>query len=208
MTPHFPRINLLVADAAVNEDQRAGIDPPIPNADAENLNSGRCSRCGGGLIRVHRRMVDRLWSVLVPVRRFRCSRMHCGREGNRTITAGPTRYAWTAFVLSLAATTAGALAFTGYSHPTSHEPAVANGSGIDVSPPSHSPEPAPGVLSAVAPLQSPVELSEPLPLFPLQSIGPSDYASSFLAPTMGGRGADPGSADLNGAIRALPAEHR
>ena len=160
------------------------------------------------MIRVRRRLIDRLRSVMVPVRRFRCSSGHCGYAGNRRVIAGPTRYVWLAFVCFLAATTAGALALTGYRNPTSHEPAGPSMAGLDASRPSHSPEPAPGGLSAIAPVQTSVELDQPLPVFPLQSIGPSDYRSSFLAPPMGDLGAELPSADLNDTLKALPAEHR
>jgi hypothetical protein len=36
-----------------------------------------CPRCGDDLIRVHRRGVDRLVDVVVPVRRYGCPRSNC-----------------------------------------------------------------------------------------------------------------------------------
>ncbi len=41
-----------------------------------------CPRCGDALTRVHRRFVDRLWSLLRPVRRYRCDNPGCGWVGN------------------------------------------------------------------------------------------------------------------------------
>ena len=43
---------------------------------------GACPDCGGDLVRVHRCAIDRLLSVLVPVRRFRCA--DCVWEGLAT----------------------------------------------------------------------------------------------------------------------------
>jgi hypothetical protein len=37
----------------------------------------RCPRCGGGVHRVHRRWGDRVVSLFVPVRRYRCSNREC-----------------------------------------------------------------------------------------------------------------------------------
>jgi hypothetical protein len=37
----------------------------------------RCPRCGGGVHRVHRRWGDRIVSLFVPVRRYRCSNREC-----------------------------------------------------------------------------------------------------------------------------------
>jgi hypothetical protein len=42
----------------------------------------RCHECGDILIRVPRRLVDRLLSAFAPVRRFRCSNLLCLWEGN------------------------------------------------------------------------------------------------------------------------------
>jgi hypothetical protein len=41
-----------------------------------------CPECGGPLVQVRRRVADRLLSLLIPVRRFRCSILSCGYEGN------------------------------------------------------------------------------------------------------------------------------
>jgi hypothetical protein len=45
--------------------------------------SGRCPRCGSDLRRIRRTRADRLLSIAVPVRRFRCSNEVCHWEGLR-----------------------------------------------------------------------------------------------------------------------------
>jgi len=45
-----------------------------------------CPRCGGGLQRVHRRFFDRVISIFVPVRRYRCPNRGCGWMGVRVFT--------------------------------------------------------------------------------------------------------------------------
>jgi len=42
----------------------------------------RCPRCKGALIRIRRRPIDRLVSLILPRRRFRCVAIGCGWEGN------------------------------------------------------------------------------------------------------------------------------
>lgn len=41
-----------------------------------------CPRCKGPVYRTHRRLVDRLVSLIVPVRRYRCVAVRCQWEGN------------------------------------------------------------------------------------------------------------------------------
>ena len=41
-----------------------------------------CPRCDGAVIRMPRRFVDRLVSIVVPVHRFRCRSFGCNWEGN------------------------------------------------------------------------------------------------------------------------------
>jgi hypothetical protein len=41
-----------------------------------------CPRCRGQLLRVHRRLVDRVSSWFTPVRRYRCLSFRCQWEGN------------------------------------------------------------------------------------------------------------------------------
>jgi len=42
-----------------------------------------CPHCGGRLHRIHRHFLDRAISILVPVRRYRCSNRDCGWTGVR-----------------------------------------------------------------------------------------------------------------------------
>ena len=51
-------------------------------ADVNDLPAFGCPECGGELIQIRRRPIDRLLSAIVPVSRFRCSTMQCGYEGN------------------------------------------------------------------------------------------------------------------------------
>jgi hypothetical protein len=41
----------------------------------------RCPRCRGALVRVRRTFFDRLVSLVVPRRRYRCRAIGCGWEG-------------------------------------------------------------------------------------------------------------------------------
>ena len=51
--------------------------------DSAPSNVRRCPRCGAtGLVRVQRRAVDRLLGLFVPMRRYRCTHVECGWEGN------------------------------------------------------------------------------------------------------------------------------
>ena len=40
-----------------------------------------CPLCGEALQRIHRHPLDRLLSIIYPVRRYRCKRFRCGWEG-------------------------------------------------------------------------------------------------------------------------------
>jgi len=42
----------------------------------------RCPRCQGALIRIKRRPIDRVISLLFPRRRYRCVAIGCGWEGS------------------------------------------------------------------------------------------------------------------------------
>ena len=55
-------------------------DVPPPAANGEGV---RCPRCGNtDLLRIHRRLLDRLLSLVRPVYRFRCADPRCAWEGN------------------------------------------------------------------------------------------------------------------------------
>ena len=41
-----------------------------------------CPRCGGRVIRIRRRPIDRLISLIRPVRRYQCEKPNCGWIGN------------------------------------------------------------------------------------------------------------------------------
>jgi len=47
------------------------------------LTLGRCPRCDGNIHRIHRHTVDRLISLYVPVRRYRCANDECRWQGLR-----------------------------------------------------------------------------------------------------------------------------
>ena len=41
-----------------------------------------CPQCGDTVLRVHRRVVDRLFSLFHPVHRYQCTSLECGWQGN------------------------------------------------------------------------------------------------------------------------------
>jgi hypothetical protein len=79
-----------------------------------------CPKCGGALIRVHRRPLDRLQSVVLPVRRFRCDAFHCRYEGNLRRTVSTKRKLTLASAGLLGAMLAGALGLHSILPWTSH----------------------------------------------------------------------------------------
>ncbi|OQA46820.1 MAG: hypothetical protein BWY52_00525 [Chloroflexi bacterium ADurb.Bin325] len=50
---------------------------------SETFTALRCPRCGGSVYRKHRRSGDRLISIFVPVRRYRCANSECRWQGLR-----------------------------------------------------------------------------------------------------------------------------
>lgn len=61
---------------------RAIVQPALTEGDA---GVPACPVCGSlGLIRIHRRPIDRLLSLFVNVYRFRCQQFECQWEGNLT----------------------------------------------------------------------------------------------------------------------------
>jgi len=52
-----------------------------PSYGSETEGGHRCPRCRGGVVRIPRRVVDRLISVISPRHRFRCAAFGCGWEG-------------------------------------------------------------------------------------------------------------------------------
>jgi len=51
-------------------------------SNAATMNALKCPLCGGALLRMPRRPVDRLASLVRPVCRYRCMAVHCQWEGN------------------------------------------------------------------------------------------------------------------------------
>lgn len=49
----------------------------------------KCPMCQGTLVRTPRRMVDRLWSLVQPLERYRCERFVCQWVGNLVKPAPP-----------------------------------------------------------------------------------------------------------------------
>jgi len=70
--------------------KRRSLSPPATTPKGRDPDAGKqrialgdsigycCPKCGGELVRVHRRFIDRL--LLSPVYRFRCNTMVCGYE--------------------------------------------------------------------------------------------------------------------------------
>ena len=70
-------------------------DPGFQNSRHPRRSGNRCPKCSDQLVRVRRRAIDRLLSLAVPVRRFRCSAPNCGYEFLRTTaTAAAKPHAW------------------------------------------------------------------------------------------------------------------
>lgn len=47
-----------------------------------------CPRCGGSVERIRRRWTDRLISLVLPVRRYRCHALMCGWKGRLRVRSG------------------------------------------------------------------------------------------------------------------------
>jgi len=41
-----------------------------------------CPQCGDAALRVHRRIIDRVFSFYRPVHRYQCTSLECGWQGN------------------------------------------------------------------------------------------------------------------------------
>jgi hypothetical protein len=41
-----------------------------------------CPRCNGSVYRIHRRVIDKLVCIFIPIRRYRCHSDDCRWEGN------------------------------------------------------------------------------------------------------------------------------
>lgn len=51
---------------------------PVSDYPAKRL---PCPQCGNDLVRVRRRLLDRLFSMAVPLQRYRCRKHECQWEG-------------------------------------------------------------------------------------------------------------------------------
>ena len=51
----------------------------------------QCPRCGAFVVRVPRRLRDRIISIARPVQRFQCVGFTCHWEGNLSLTSAPAR---------------------------------------------------------------------------------------------------------------------
>jgi hypothetical protein len=168
----------------------------VEDADTGNWRAPHCPECDSGLIRVRRRPIDRLLSTFVPVRRFRCSGMGCGYEGNVAKTAIRKRYVWLGFAGLLVATAAGVPVILGASQLLAPKPAVPEGAQVNASPTGAAAETSsPAGRSAFAPHLSLTHLSEPLLVLSPGSTRPTDLEPGLLNAAGGDRGAGMGSAD-------------
>ncbi len=55
---------------------------PQNNPVTTQLRRPVCPLCGSSVARIHRRLIDRLTSLVVLRHRYRCLAMGCGWEGN------------------------------------------------------------------------------------------------------------------------------
>lgn len=58
---------------------------------SSSLTAMQCPRCGGTIHRVHRRARDRVLSLVLPVRRYRCANTECRWQGIRVAAGGRRR---------------------------------------------------------------------------------------------------------------------
>lgn len=62
------------------------VDHPALRSNRDNAHSPACPMCGKVLNRMRRRAIDRMVSVFVPFKRFRCRDVSCQWEGNLRTT--------------------------------------------------------------------------------------------------------------------------
>lgn len=73
---------LYAGTSVPTEDAVSAYDRPPSPAD-EPLPGPTCPRCHGPVERVRRHLLDRVLSLVVPVRRYRCHHFSCQWEGLR-----------------------------------------------------------------------------------------------------------------------------
>jgi hypothetical protein len=57
-------------------------------SDASSANKHPCPRCAGNLLRIRRRVIDRLLSLFVPMHRYECLHSFCLWKGNLRVRSG------------------------------------------------------------------------------------------------------------------------
>ena len=93
-----------------------------------------CPKCGGDFVRIHRRIRDRLHSVIVPVRRYRCSSSECQHEANVPKTVSTKHKLALCFAGVLAPALAGAVAMHSYVSAASDHSISSHEQGANASP--------------------------------------------------------------------------
>jgi hypothetical protein len=63
------------------------MDYQDPLNDPGSASRHTCPQCGQSLIRIRRRFIDRLTSIVQPVHRFRCRNHTCQWQGNISVKA-------------------------------------------------------------------------------------------------------------------------
>lgn len=61
---------------------KPGILRTLPETATLQIRRPACPACGGSVARIHRRLIDRLISMVVLRHRYRCLALGCGWEGN------------------------------------------------------------------------------------------------------------------------------
>ena len=110
-----------------------------------------CPKCGGDFVRVHRRIRDRLRSVILPVRRYRCSGLQCQYEANVPKTLSTKHKLALCFAGILGATLVGALTIQSYLSPASGHSVSGQEPGAKASPKDYQPDDLPVPSSASRP---------------------------------------------------------
>ena len=62
-------------------------DPLPAHGEYLRTSTHQCPWCTAYLVRMPRRPVDRLWSIVKPARRYRCERFACQWQGNLPVLA-------------------------------------------------------------------------------------------------------------------------
>jgi hypothetical protein len=68
-------------EKAMGNASDSGDTPPRSYATHDDTYR-HCPRCNRTAVRIRRRFIDRVLSLIYPVHRFQCISMHCGWKGN------------------------------------------------------------------------------------------------------------------------------